>query len=350
MEPRPLITFLAPAKVNLALDVGGPLPAGSAKAGYHPIASWMACTGLVDELRIYSAESGLAPLTIEWAHDAPKKSPLDWPLERDLTARALEALNVNLEARGQGRMELCVELLKRIPVGAGLGGGSADAAAMLMAANAVCGLGMDVSDLAELTLPLGSDIAYFMDGGVESSIIFDEDFPNYHPVCIVGAASVPMRRMTYVLAPRPAIVTQLGEQIERTLPVRGAVCLVVPPFGCATAPVYRAFDRNITMQTPDVEYVRGLVRASERDGACYPLVVADTLRNGLEAAASSVEPRLADILTRLRRTVKFPVHLTGSGSCMFILTPDDISIGERRRIEDACSECLCSYVWTAFDP
>ncbi len=350
MESRPLITILAPAKVNLGLLVGGPLPAGHAKAGYHPIATWMACTGLVDELRIYTESSGLPPLSVEWAPDAPKKSPIDWPLDKDLTSRAREALNRDLEFRGKRDIDICVQLIKRIPVGAGLGGGSADAAAMMIGANAACWLAMDVKDLSELTFSLGSDIAYFMDDGVESSCTFDEDFPNYHPLCISGVASVPMRKMTYVLAPRPAIVSQLGNIIDRTLPVRGAVCLIIPPLGCATGPVYKAYDREVRGGPPDNAYVYDVVAKSERDGACYPMLVADRLRNDLEGAACAVQPRLAQILAQLRSTLTFPVHLTGSGSCMFVLTPDDLSHADKRRIEDVCSECLCSYVWTAFDP
>lgn len=347
ISQQPLITIHAPAKVNLALSVGGALGADHSHPGYHPIATWMGCTGLVDEVRIYHTDSGLPPLTVEWAKDAPKKSQIDWPPEKDLTLRAIKLLEVRIGKR----LEVCLHLLKRIPVGAGLGGGSADAAAVLVGANALCGLGIDAQELAQIASSLGSDVAYFLDNEVESGPSFGDAFPNLHPIVTACVKSVSAQRSTYVLSPRPAFVSGLGEKIERADSMRGAIVLIIPRAACPTGPVYKAFDSLYSSEkTVESTYVRGVMNSAVKDGHAYPLNVSNLLRNDLEVSAVKVVEGLGDVLVGLRKQMPFPVHLTGSGSCMFMLVPDDLSNEHKREIEDACSSYLCSYVWTAFDP
>ncbi|QKK06832.1 MAG: hypothetical protein HND58_00740 [Planctomycetota bacterium] len=107
-------------------------------------------------------------------------------------------------------------LTKRIPTGAGLGGGSADAGATLLAVNQAWGLGLGVDVLQTLGATLGSDVPFFVD--------------------TPGTGSD---------APGPAVVGGFGEAIERTLRAAGELVLMVPAFGCATGSVYRAFDEAV---------------------------------------------------------------------------------------------------------
>ena len=115
------------AKVNLALGVAAPLPAGHPHAGFHEIASWMAPLRLHDEVLIERCSPGERAFSVEWASDAPRPTPIDWPHERDLACRAWRLL----EAETRLPMDCRITVRKRIPVGGGLGGGSSDAAACL---------------------------------------------------------------------------------------------------------------------------------------------------------------------------------------------------------------------------
>ena len=199
------VTLRAPAKVNLALSVGPPEPSGTPDAGMHPIASWIAAVDLFDEITLTHAEK--THLKLAWADDAPSRSALGWLESDDLAVRALGLL-----ARHTGRdLHVEIAITKRIPVGGGMGGGSSDAAACLLAANELFQLGLPVADLADLARRLGSDIPFFLD-----------DSP----------------------LPRPALVTHFGERIRR-VPLEPTELLVITPnFGCHTGDVYREYDQS----------------------------------------------------------------------------------------------------------
>lgn len=259
------------AKVNLALSVGPPLPEGRPGAGMHPIASWMHAIDLFDEVEV--RPEGPPGLEVAWAPDAPRPTPLDWPPEKDLAWRAMGLLE-----REAGRtLGAAVRVLKRIPVGGGLGGGSSDAAAALMLGNEAFGLGLTTEHLAALARELGSDVAFFFDGG---------DGP-----------------------PRPAVVAGLGDRIARLEPVRGAVVLIVPPFGCPTGAVYRAYDALGPRPLREGE-IAHLAAAGRID--------AGLLFNDLIKAAEQVQPELAVLRESLRRAGAGAVCMSGSGSTLFV--------------------------------
>lgn len=290
------VTRSAHAKLNLALWVGPPLPDGE-RSGFHPICSWMSCISLCDQVTVEPEEAGRgSSLEIRWAEDAPRPTPVDWAAERDLTMRALRAL----EAHAARPLAARVRVLKRIPVGSGLGGGSSDAAAALRAANRAFGLELDDAALRSLGAGLGSDVPFFIDS--------TEDGPA-----------------------RPAIVSGLGETVERHPRVGAEVLLVVPPFSCATADVYRAFDRladeglsraRITGGAPAV--ARGdpaddqLVRKRAARAAEIHRVEGRFLFNSLTPAAMTVEPRLRSLLSAVANVTNCHTRLTGSGSCVFV--------------------------------
>lgn len=263
------------AKVNLALDVGPPLA-----SGLHPIASWMAPIDLRDTIEIERLPDDTpVRLEVSWAHDAPRPSPIDWPHDKDLSVRALRALE-----RALGRsLPAAIRVRKRIPVGGGLGGGSSDAAATLLALRELFALPIDDDTLRSLAMTLGSDVAYFID-----------DAP-----------------------PRPAIVEGLGERVTRVARVPGSLTLVIPSFGCPTGAVYNAFDALPagTTGTPSGERVRGV-----HDHALHTGMVRAPLFNALAPAACAVEPRLGQLLNALAR-IGTP-HVTGSGSCLFLVVDE----------------------------
>lgn len=275
--PPSLITAAAHAKINLALAVGPPEP----PRGYHPIASWFVCVGLHDDVIVERlADGSTGDYRIEWAADAPLPSPIDWPLDKDLGVRAHRAL----EVRAGRSLPIRLTLRKRIPVGGGLGGGSSDAAAVLRAVNRAFELGLAVAELREIGAALGSDVAFFLD---------DEPGPE-------GAA-------------RPALVEGFGERLSRTGRVGGVVTLLFPPFGCPTGEVYKAFDADARPLRAD--RVHALIGRFASEG----MLRAGDLFNDLAAPAECVAPRLAEYRARLASLLHQPVHVTGSGSTMFVL-------------------------------
>ena len=273
------------AKVNLALGVAAPLPAGHPRAGFHEIASWMAPLRLHDEVLIERCSPGERAFSVEWASDAPRPTPIDWPHERDLAFRAWRLL----EAETRLPMDCRITVRKRIPVGGGLGGGSSDAAACLLALSGAFAPSLPRDRLRALGATLGSDVPFFIDD---------------------GEATAP---------PRSAIVTGLGETIDRVPTQTAAVCLFVPPFGCPTGPVYRAFD-SLAGRDPRMDAHARRVRDLASSDAPFE---SRPLFNDLAEAAEAVAPELSGLRRRLAQALGVAVHVTGSGSCCFAIMPRD---------------------------
>jgi 4-diphosphocytidyl-2-C-methyl-D-erythritol kinase len=260
------------AKVNLALSVGPPFQDGGPRAGFHPIASWMHAIDLFDDVEVEPLPpSGRDHYDIRWTPSAPLRSIVDWPLDSDLAVRAHRLLQKHTGKR----LPVSLSLTKRIPVGAGLGGGSADAAATLMAINSAFDLGLSMQDMATLSRELGTDVAFFLD-----------DPP-----------------------PRPALVTGAGDVIERLERVAGHLVLILPTFPCPTGAVYTRYDA-VGKRALREEEVRKLARAG--------WVESSALFNDLEPPAESLQPALGELRRTARAAAGQPVHMTGSGSGLFL--------------------------------
>jgi 4-diphosphocytidyl-2-C-methyl-D-erythritol kinase len=263
----------AHAKINLALAVGPPLPAGGAHAGYHPIASWMHAIDLHDDITLSRAPETRYDLA--WADGAP----VEWSPDADLCVRAHRAVESLV-----GRMlPVRLRVRKSIPAGGGLGGGSADAGAVLLALRELFALELDDGALAACAHTLGTDIPFFVDPDAWDAR----------------------------LAPRPAIVSGLGDRTERTERRSDPLTLVCPPFGCPTGAVYRAFDAEPT-QGCDEARVRALAAGPIDPHALF---------NDLARPAERVEPRLQELRTRLGNALGLPVQVSGSGSTLFCFAP-----------------------------
>jgi len=302
MESPRQITYTAYAKVNLILSVGAPFLPEAENAGMHPIASWMACIDLADTLHITRRlPETPSRYTVAWADDAPVKSEIDWPLEDDLAVRAHRLLE---ETAGRP-LPVEMNLTKRIPVGGGLGGGSSDAAAMLLAGSELFGLHMADDQLRALGARLGSDVAYFLD-------------PGHTPA-------------------RPAIVTGLGDQVQRIERVRGRLAMVMPGLICPTGPVYRAFDELLLERTKREQVERAVQGKSGRERQTGPRATlvqsryekalaagkidGDLLFNDLAIPAFRTQPPLGRLVTALSNTTREPAHVSGSGSSVFLVAP-----------------------------
>ncbi|MCP4937737.1 MAG: hypothetical protein GY921_01005, partial [Phycisphaeraceae bacterium] len=206
------------AKLNLALSVGGP-----DADGMHPIASWMTSVDLYDELDLVRLPVGYpSRYAINWHEDARRRSDIDWSVSKDLAVLAHDAL----ERRVGRALAVQARIEKRIPVGGGLGGGSADAAVMLHALNRLFQLDLSTETLAEVGGPLGSDVAFQVHGGA-------------------------------------AVVAGLGERVELHEPPADLhAVLVLPETSCPTGPVYRRFDDLRSDARVDEPRVRSLVEST----------------------------------------------------------------------------------------
>ncbi|MBX3410449.1 MAG: hypothetical protein KF859_11255 [Phycisphaeraceae bacterium] len=277
-----MLSLAAHAKINLCLSVGGPVP----PRNFHPIASLFVCIDLHDTLTIEPLPGGSESIhEISWAPDAPRPTPIDWPREKDLAVRAHRAL----EALARRPLPVRMTLHKRIPVGGGLGGGSADAGAALIAIRDAFSLPFSHHDLRTIGAALGSDVPFFVD-----------DHPG---------------------PPRAAVVSGFGEEIERlNAPLAGDMLLAVPPFGCPTPAVYKAFDADPARiaSAPDRARVVACAEALSRKDT--PLHMVD-LFNDLGSPAEAVSPALAQLRAHLSTAYATMFHITGSGSCMFAPMP-----------------------------
>jgi len=140
-----MLTVLAPAKINLTLEVLGKRP-----DGYHEIRSVIQTINLYDRLR-FSLSDG-----IKFRCDNP-----ELVIEESLMPRAASLLQ---QAKGCAK-GATIEITKRIPLSSGLGGDSSGAAAILLGLNRLWQLGLSLEELAELAPKLGSDVAFFLYGG-----------------------------------------------------------------------------------------------------------------------------------------------------------------------------------------
>ncbi len=282
------VSFRASAKVNLALAVGRVDPAcGDAR---HPICSWMVRISLCDELTLDRLPSGsLSRYALMWAEDARHKPDIDWPIRKDLAVRAHLLLR---EATGR-ELPVQMKIEKRIPLGAGLGGGSSDAAAMLLACNELFDLRLPMEQLHALAGQLGSDVPFFL---------------RHHSALVEGFGE------------RITAMEGIGE-------LNLVLCL--PPFGCATAEVYRRFDAYAPNQDE-------FERASDRVRALAALncVATDAPFNDLAQAAFEIQPPLAELAAALADLSERPVHVTGSGSTLFVVCDSAL---EAEMLADAAS-------------
>jgi 4-diphosphocytidyl-2-C-methyl-D-erythritol kinase len=151
--PVTAVTARVPAKVNLQLAVG-PVRAD----GYHGLVTVFHAVSLFDEVTVSPAERDSVTVTGEGADQVPDGG-------ENLAARAVAALVATLGPGIRDSPGVAIKIAKRIPVAAGLAGGSADAAAALVACNELWRAGLSQQELAEIAASLGSDVTFALIGG-----------------------------------------------------------------------------------------------------------------------------------------------------------------------------------------
>lgn len=256
-----LLTLSANAKINLTLDI-----LGTREDGYHEVAMIMQEISLHDTLSMGKINQGIS-LTI--AIEGQKGTlPAD---ESNLCWKA--AALVQKEYNLQEGVE--IHLTKRIPMAAGLAGGSADAAAVLNGMNHLFRLGMTEARLCELGARLGSDI----------------------PFCIMGG--------TMLATGRGEVLTRLP-----SFP-RLSVVLAKPPVGVSTAWAYKNYDAGYDGPHPDNEAMLEAIHGGDAHKA------AGLLCNVLEGVTETEHPVIADYKRLMMEHGAMASMMSGSGPTVF---------------------------------
>ncbi|MFJ2704399.1 4-(cytidine 5'-diphospho)-2-C-methyl-D-erythritol kinase [Streptomyces sp. NPDC087428] len=272
------VTVRVPAKVNVQLAVGAARP-----DGFHDLANVFLAVGLYDEVTVTPADE----LRVTCSGPDAAQVPLD---ATNLAARAALAL----AGRHGIDPRVHIHIDKDIPVAGGMAGGSADGAGALLACDALWSTGATRDELLALCAELGSDV----------------------PFSLVGGAALGVGR---------------GEQLT-PVEVGGTFHWVfaVADGGLSTPAVYREFDR-LTAGTPVPEpAASGALLAALRSGDTDALAAA--LSNGLQPAALSLRPSLADTLAAGTTAGAAAALVSGSGPTTAFLAEDEASA---RKVADA---------------
>jgi 4-diphosphocytidyl-2-C-methyl-D-erythritol kinase len=263
----------APGKLNLFFEVGG-----VQEDGYHDVASAYQAVSLYEN--VWASPNDDFTATISGTVDV-EGVPAD---DRNLAVRAARMVAQRIGHRGGVHLDI----VKNVPVAGGMGGGSADAAAALVACDALWGAELGTAELHKLAARLGADVPFALMGGT-------------------------------------AIGTGRGDQLSPALAQGRFDWVVVPSSeGLSTPEVYAHLDTlraehgiSVSGRAPDVD--TGVLHALR---AGDPAALAEQIRNDLQAAALSLRPELRAALELGERSGALAGLVSGSGPTLAFLTGD----------------------------
>ncbi|NEU32538.1 4-(cytidine 5'-diphospho)-2-C-methyl-D-erythritol kinase [bacterium LRH843] len=251
------ISVKAPAKINLTLDA-----IKKRTDGYHEVEMIMTTVDLADRIDLKATDDGI--ITVEVSEGFV---PND---NRNLAYQAADLL----KKRFHVKKGVSIYITKRIPVAAGLAGGSSDAAATLKGLNRIWGLGLKRNELAELGAEIGSDVSF----------------------CVYGGT---------------ALATGRGEMIQEIAsPPPFWVILAKPPIGVSTADIYKRLDVGNIVHAN----TKGMIEAIEQGnftGIC------GNLHNVLETVTLDMYPEVRNIKEQMLKFGADGVLMSGSGPTVF---------------------------------
>ena len=254
------VTVLAPAKLNLALDVVGLLP-----NGYHNLDMTMQAISLYERV-ILRRSSGLS-LSLPGS-----------PVAANDSNTAIKAAVAFFRYTGLlAGVEITIE--KNVPVRAGIAGGSADAAAVLVGLNALYGAKLSMSELCALGAKIGADVPFALMGGT----------------CRVQG---------------------VGDVIKALPPVPDCwFTVIMPDYGVSTPEAFAAYDRVGSSTHPDCEAQEAAIRAEDLAGVCA------AAGNALEECSGARDNEA--IKTALQEQGAITALMTGSGAAVFGIFADE---------------------------
>lgn len=259
------IFLKAPAKINWFLQI-----LGKREDGYHDIKSVMQCISLHDSL------------TIEPADSIDVECDINISVPDNIVYRAASFLK-RYCSYGRGARIL---LKKNIPAGAGLGGGSSDAASTILGLNMLWGLGLSVEELGSISVEIGSDVPFFLKG-------------------------------------QAALVEGKGEKIRPLKMISSVVLLLVKPrISVSTAWAYTRFDQSLNEElTKKPLDIKLFCQAMNKPD--FPSL-GKMLHNDFEDVVMSRYPAVREIKHRLFETGAVITAMSGSGSAVFGVFPGKI--------------------------
>lgn len=251
------VRVLAPAKLNLYLAVGT-----RRSDGYHDVTTVLTAIDLFDELRIDPSDE----LTLTCTPD------VGVPVQDNLVYRAAVALATRIGRRPSGR----ITLAKRIPHGAGLGGGSSDAAAALVGLATHWGVNIAFDALEEVAASLGADVPFFLRGG-------------------------------------PSLYVDRGDRFVGSMaPLELDVVVIRPEVVVATAAAYAAFDLHAASDPPGPAALERALGIGDRSGA------AAALYNNMTDASVGLARPIGEALAWVHSADGvLGAAMAGSGSAVF---------------------------------
>ncbi len=253
----------SPAKINIALNI-----TGKREDGYHYLDTVMLPISLHDSILFTELFKGTETnVTIDdYTFGA---------IRFNIVSKALS----DLLATAKNESTFKVLIHKNIPMQAGLGGGSSNAATTLIEVNKKLNLGVSKEDLYKIGLALGSDVPFFLNG-------------------------------------KPARCRGIGEQIENIEVKNNYHVLIVKPMrGCSTEVVYKTCD-NLDLKTCDIDAVVEALRTGDDD------LLANNISNALYEPALNFAPEMESIINKLKEVGLKIVGMSGSGSSIFALSTD----------------------------
>ena len=272
------ITLKAPAKINLILDV-----IGKRNDGYHNLRSVMQTISIFDNITLTASNKKSNALNIKIKCDKAN-IPMD---KSNIAYIACEAFFKSLNHIPFGDIE--IDIKKNIPSGAGLAGGSADGAAVLLGLNKLCGNIFSLDKLCKIGSSIGADV----------------------PFCIVGGT---------------ALCEGIGERITPLASLPECKILVIKPDISISTPMsYKKFDE---LENPVLSDFEKFMRAI-KNGDLYE--VSKTLSNSLEEAAG--EKIIDEIKCVMMKCGALGSVMTGSGSAVFGLFNDE------KKAHEFCQIC-----------
>lgn len=258
----------SPAKINIGLKIIAKRP-----DGYHNLESVFQEISLYDDIYIEKKKAG-----VRFSCDDPA-IPSD---KRNLCVRAFRILQESYGLKDGVE----IRLVKKIPAGAGLGGGSSNAAACLKAFNEIFGLDLDFHDLMALASRLGSDVPFF----------------------IIG---------------KTALVKGRGELVTPIhLPIDYQILLVHPDMPVSTAEAFKNFEFGLTENPMDIKFEAVISRVKKLED------LNRYFYNDLEPVVQRLYPKVAELRRRLQDTGAKYVSMSGSGSAVYALFEPDQNVGK----------------------
>lgn len=270
------VTKLAYGKINLGLDV-----LGKREDGYHLVRMIMQTVEVHDTVVVETNTTGEIIMTCD--NDT---LPVD---ENNLCIRAAKLLKDEFNFDGG----VNISLTKRIPIAAGMAGGSADAAAVLKAINQLFDLGLSKKDLMKRGLLLGADIPY----------------------CIMGGT---------------ALAEGIGEELTRLSPMPDAQVLIAkPPVDVSTGQVYKALDSLKSYEHPNID---ALIHAIEYEDV---FGIALKMGNVLGDVTMPMVPEIQKLIEIMEENGAIRAMMTGSGPTVFGIFDDaDEMEACRKKLEE----------------